>query len=97
MILKSNFIRGTINKLISIIVDDNTNGLEKTLKLFTTKSLTNMWLFDNKQKLEKYENIYDIIDKYYPIRYDGYIKRKESLIQLLEKEVCILKIKQDSF
>lgn len=87
------FISGTINKLLSTTIDDNINGLEKTLKLFTTKSLTNMWLFDNEQKLEKYENIYNIIDKYYPIRYNAYITRKEYLIKLLEKEVCILKNK----
>jgi len=87
------FYSGTINKLISVSIDDNTNVLEKTLKLFTTKSLTNMWLFDHEQKLEKYNSVHDIIDRYYPIRYNAYIKRKEYLIKLLEKEACILKNK----
>ena len=37
--------------------------LEKKLKLFTTKSETNMWLFDKNQRLKKYDNVKEIATK----------------------------------
>ena len=76
--------------LISKKVDENINMLEKTLKLTTTKSTSNMFLFDNDQRLSKYEDIYAIIDKYFPIRYDGYVRRKEYLIDSLTKELITI-------
>ena len=66
------------------------NMLEKTLKLYTTKSNTNMNLFDNEQKLKKYSTIKDIIDIYYPVRYQGYIDRKEHMLKDLLRIIKVL-------
>ena len=49
-----------------------------------------MYLFDENQQLRKYNTIYDIIDKYYPVRYKTYENRKTHMIQSLEKEVKVL-------
>ena len=49
-----------------------------------------MYLFDEEQKLNKYETIYDIIDKYYPVRIKLYKKRKLCLIAEYEKIVKLL-------
>jgi DNA topoisomerase-2 len=49
-----------------------------------------MYLFDHNQKLSKYDNVYDIIDTYFPVRLDMYQKRKEHMIKQLEREVMIL-------
>ena len=83
------FIPGMLSKLITKKVDNNLNLLEKTLKLYTTKSTSNMYLFDSEQKLKKYNTIYDIIDSYYPIRYTGYKKRKTYLLQDLSRKILL--------
>ena len=65
-------------------------ALEKTFKLYTTRTTTNMHMFDSKQQMKKYEKVEDIIDAYYPIRYDMYTKRKAYMIKQLKKIVKIL-------
>ncbi len=84
------FHPNTLGKLVSKQVDQYHNLLEKTLKLYCTKQTTNMHLFNHKQQLRKYETIYDIIDCYYPVRKDGYVRRKAYLIEHLEKIVMVL-------
>ena len=59
------FSPGILSKLVTKKVDNNINLLEKTLKLTTTKVTTNMYLFDNQQKLKKYDTIYDILNCYF--------------------------------
>jgi DNA topoisomerase-2 len=81
---------GTINKLLPKKSDHGCNLLEKTMKLYTTKTETNMYLFDHKQKLSKYNSVYEIIDSYFPVRLDLYQKRKEHMINLLERDVMKL-------
>ncbi len=81
------FTPGILSKLVSKKVDNNLNLLEKTLKLYTTKSTSNMYLFDSEQKLKKYDTIYDIIDSYYPVRYGGYKKRKSYMLQDLSRKI----------
>ncbi|MCH1613804.1 MAG: hypothetical protein L7S72_10985, partial [Flavobacteriales bacterium] len=67
----------------------NVNYFEKVMKL-TTSKIPNLWMFDEKQKLRKYANVSEIIDKYYPIRYAGYIDRKEYQIKKLERGLVLL-------
>ena len=67
---------GVLPNLISKKVDNNIDMIEKTFGLTTTKSTTNMYLFDENQKLKKYNTVYDIIDKYFPVRYKTYELRK---------------------
>ena len=84
---------GKLTDLIMNKNDEHTNMLEKVFKLYTTKTTTNMWLFDHKQRLKKYESVYDIVDTYMPIRLEIYVKRKKYMIEQLEREVIILKNK----
>ena len=81
---------GILPNLVSKKVADNITKLEKVFGLTTTKSTSNMYLFDENQQLRKYNTIYDIIDKYYPVRYKTYENRKTHMIQSLEKEVKVL-------
>jgi len=67
----------------------NVNHFEKVMKL-TTSKIPNLWMFDERQKLTKYANVSEIIDKYYPIRYKGYVDRKEYQIKKLERELVLL-------
>ena len=83
------FQPGVLSSLISKKVDNNINLLEKTLKLYTTtKSTSNMNLFDDKQRLRKYDTIDDIVSVYYPIRLNGYNLRKEYQLKELETKNC---------
>jgi len=81
---------GVLPNLISKKVDDNINKFEKVFGLTTSKSTSNMYLFDEEQKLRKYHTVYEIIDKYYPIRYKTYEFRKAHMIKQLEKELVLI-------
>lgn len=73
-------------------VDTNglVNGIEKTLKLTTTVSTTNIHMFQQDMKLKKYNSIPDIIDEYYDIRLNVYGTRKDKQIVDLEKKLVKL-------
>ena len=64
--------------------------LEKVLKLTTSRTTSNMYLFDEKQQLHKYYTVEDIIKKYYPIRLNGYKDRKAYLLKILSRTIAIL-------
>ena len=46
--------------------------------------------FYSNQKLKKYNTVYDIIDKYFPVRYKTYELRKKYMIDSLEREVKLI-------
>jgi DNA topoisomerase-2 len=79
------FQKGKLEELKS-----ETNGIEKALKLTSTISTTNQHLFDSSEKLKKYNTTIEIIDDFYDCRLIMYQKRKDYLIDLLRKELCIL-------
>ena len=55
------------------------------LKLTTTESSSNMYLFNHECKLHKYASVYEIIDEFYGIRLSAYQRRKAHLIINMEK------------
>ena len=87
------FYPGILKKLISQKHDYGIEGIEKYLKLCTTQSTNNMHLFNEKEQLRKYENVYDIVDGYYDVRYRYYVKRKDYLIFKLNNELKVLSAK----
>lgn len=84
------FMPGKLQELEETIVENGCNGLEKLLKLYTTNTITNMNLFDENDKLIKYNTVNEIIDGYYNVRLEYYNKRKNNLIQILERELKVL-------
>ena len=84
------FSKGKLEELESLKGDYGCNGLEKTLKLYTTNTTTNMHLFDAEDKLKKYETVEQIIDDYFETRLKMYQTRKEYMIKALEKELMLL-------
>ena len=64
--------------------------LEKKLKMYTTLTTTNMHMFTASQQLKKFDNIQEIIDEYYPIRYKLYQDRKAYILKQLERQMKIL-------
>lgn len=82
--------KGKLQDLESNKGDNGCNGLEKTFKLCSTSSTTNMNLFNSEDKLKKYDSVEEIIDDYYDIRLEYYEDRKDFMIEALEKELMIL-------
>ena len=79
-----------LDDLLNKNVDENCNELEKLLRLYTTKTTTNMHLFDENEKLKKFKTPMEIIEHYIDIRLNTYVTRKKYLIKILEHETKIL-------
>jgi DNA topoisomerase-2 len=81
------FPKGKLVELESSVHDNNVNGLEKLLKLTTTVSTTNMYMFNSELKLHKYETIQEIIDDFFVVRLQLYKKRKDYLIREMKSSL----------
>ena len=84
------FVGNEMQKLITKKWEYGCNMLEKKLKLYTTKSETNMYLFDKDQRLKKYNSIEEIINEYFVERFKGYKLRKQHMINELNRIVMLL-------
>jgi len=82
------FKPGELQKLIK------SNQLESYLKLTAKLSMTNMCLYNADGKITKYDTPYEIIDEFYKVRRQQYIKRKAYRIKVLENDVNIAKYKR---
>ncbi len=58
--------------------------------MYVTKSTNNMHMFDENEKLKKYDNVIDIIDHYINVRRKVYVERKEYQLKILEQEAKLL-------
>lgn len=82
--------QGIIEKLSCEETDNGCNALEKMLKLYTTKSTTNMHMFDENEKLCHFKTAEEIADHFIDIRMTYYVKRKQTQLVELKKETMIL-------
>ena len=80
---------GMLQQLEGKTIDNGCNNLEKTFKLFTTFTTTNMHMFNASEKLKKYTSVPEIIDEYYVTRLELYQKRKDHILEILEKQLKI--------
>jgi len=88
---KITFEKGFLNSL-QWDDDENIDGIEKFFKLTTSKGLcyTNIHLYNSKCQIKKYDNVNDIFDEFYRVRYDLYVKRKAYQLTNLDNELKIL-------
>jgi len=84
------FAKGKLAELEQASGEYGCNGLEKLLKLYNTSSTTNMNLFNEEDKLKKYNAVEDIIDDYYVVRLGHYAVRKEHMVATLNRELTTL-------
>jgi DNA topoisomerase-2 len=82
--------KGKLDELEAAKGDHGCNGLEKMFGLYTTASTSNMHLFDETEKLKKYDTVQEIIDDYYDVRLDMYDTRKHHMIDSLEEALVLL-------
>jgi DNA topoisomerase-2 len=84
------FAPGVIAALKDEPTENGCTALEKLLKLYTTRTTTNMHVFDENEKLIKFDKPEELITKYMQVRMDYYVKRKAYQVLALEKETCVL-------
>ena len=82
--------QGVIEKLTSEETENGCNALEKMLKLYTTKSTTNMHMFDENEKLCHFKTVEEIVDHFIDTRMTYYLKRKQTQLAELKRETMIL-------
>lgn len=88
----------TINFIITLNSCDlrnliKNNTLEKKLKLYSHLSESNMYLYNEKGKITKYDIVDDILREFFIFRRRMYKKRMNYHIHLLENELAILNYK----
>ena len=71
----------------------NSGTLEKELKLTKSFSTNNMYLFNEKLILTKYNTSIEILCEFYDIRLSYYVKRKAYITKKLKQELIILQSK----
>jgi DNA gyrase/topoisomerase IV subunit B len=62
------------------------NLFEKTFKLTSSIATSNMILYDNNNCLKKYNNTTEIIEDFYDIRLQFYVKRRKFILSKLKEE-----------
>jgi DNA topoisomerase II len=82
----------TLNEPIDESLDSSNmyNNFEKLMKLYTSLSTNNMHLFNDEEKLMKFDNEKQIVDSYFPVRLKYYQKRKDYMVDALQKELTLL-------
>ena len=80
------FAPGQIAALSGKAADNGGTALDKLLKMQTTLSTTNMHMFDEEEKLRKFDSPEAIIDHYMTVRRKVYVERKKAQLESLEKE-----------
>jgi len=84
------FYGNELATLLNNQLENNCNELEKLLKMYVTRSETNMHIFNEKEKLTKFSNPKEIIDYFINIRKEIYHTRKEYQIKQLQYESMVL-------
>lgn len=72
---------------------EKSEGIEKRFKLTSTISCNNFVLFDKDYHIKRYNNEVEILEEFFDIRYDFYVKRREFLLRKLKREYETLKNK----
>ncbi len=83
-------VPGVMGKLMPKKADYGCNQLEKALGLYTTRTTTNMNLFDSHQQLKKFTTIYEIMESYFDVRHELYVKRKEYQMKKMAEQLVKL-------
>lgn len=79
-----------VNNIEKIIEGE---GIEKKFKLTTTISTNNYVLFDYQNKIKRYSSEKEIIEEFFVLRQNLYVKRKEFLLAKLKKECVFIENK----
>lgn len=96
--LVSDYIKNSTDNNVEVIVTIpklKTEGMSDddivtNLKLSTNINLTNMKLFDSNHKIKSYNDIYEIIEEHHDVRMAYYGKRKQYILDKLQREIDMM-------
>jgi DNA topoisomerase-2 len=77
----------------TVLASMTPESIIKLLKLSSIISTNNMHLFDIDNKLTKYDNVYEIIEKYFISELDNYTNRIQSICKVLASKMELLRAK----
>ena len=72
---------------------DGVSELENRLKLTSALGITNMHLFNENGKIQKFDSINEIINQWFSFRGEIYVKRRDYMLKKLQKDLDIIKYK----
>ena len=78
---------------MTLKIKDDINYIELKFKLTTSKSLNNLHLYNNSNTIQKFKNIYEIMDLHFHVRKNLYSKRKASILYEIKNKISILEAK----
>ena len=68
----------------------NADVIEEKFKLTSSKSVSNLHLYDKNGTIKKYDTVYQIMDDHYYTRYSMYADRKEYELNILTNDIKLL-------
>ena len=83
----------TLSKWQNSISNDGVPTIENKLKLTTSISTSNMYVFNENSKIEKFNTVEELIERWYHVRKSIYCKRREHMLNRLLNELNIIKYK----
>jgi DNA topoisomerase-2 len=105
-LVNSNKIKSYVNYSSDVDVNIEVNFTREDLATYNEESLMNLLKLESKltynnintlseKGIEKWDNVQDMLNQWYKIRYDGYVKRKQYTLFKMMKDVSIKKNKVD--
>ena len=82
-----------LSKWSNKVGKDGIIEIANRLKLTSTISTSNMHMFDKNLSIKKFKTIEELIDDWYQLRINIYVKRRDYLLKNLKKELDIIKYK----
>jgi len=98
----NNYTANNTEEIVDFVIEIDDDKLTQWLQngsiyvklgLITKKSTSNMHLYNAEGKIVKYKTPLEVLEDFYDVRYDTYVKRKEHLIGKLTEEMNILTYK----
>lgn len=83
----------TLSRWINGIGNDGLPNIELRLKLTSSLTTSNIYAFDEKCKIIKFNNVEDLIENWFSNRITIYQKRKDYILSRLKKELDIIDFK----
>ncbi|CAH0478764.1 unnamed protein product [Peronospora belbahrii] len=65
-------------------------GIVKKFKLESSLSTSNMHLFDGNGHIKKYDSPKEILEEFYSVRLEYYVRRKKSMLEKLQDQIKLL-------
>ena len=88
------FVPGIVEKWAGTVPSSEMiDTFQKNLKLTSCISMKNMHFFDSNCQIKKYDSVSDIMQDFYSIRLDYYVKRRQHKLGVLKHELDILQFK----